>query len=109
MWRPGELDQRIDIKRMVKVPDSMGGNDFTLTDVVANLWCKVRPMSGKEVERFQKLNPEFTNLFVVRYRNDLLEDDRVLWNGKEYNIRAISEPSTRSMYLEFYAERGVAQ
>lgn len=109
MWRPGELDQLIDIKRMVKTSDGYGGDTVALSYVVTGLWTKVRPMSGKEAERFDKLNAEFTNLFVVRFRDDIQEDDRIVWDGDEYNIRTIQKAGSRSLYLEIYADRGVAQ
>lgn len=109
MYRPGELDQKIDFKLEVRVSDGMGGSDISLINIAVNVWCKAKPLSGKETERFDKLNAtEFTK-FVTRYRTDIKEDDRITWNGEEYNIRHIPRVATRSMYSEFFAERGVAQ
>ena len=109
MFRPGELDEKIDFFREVRASDGMGGVDITLTEIAGDVWCKVRPLSGKEAERFDKLNADELTLFVTRYRADIIEKDRIDWNGEEYNIRHIPRTSRRAMYSEFFAERGVAQ
>jgi len=109
MYAPGELDEKLDFKRSVLTPDGIGGNTEVITDVALGVWCKVRPLSGKEVERFQQVTAEELTLFVTRWRTDILENDRIFWNAQEYNIKRIPKRSRRSMYTEYYAERGVAQ
>ena len=108
-YRIGELDQKINIQREVRIPDDMGGHTLNLENIAVCQWAHVRPMSGSEAERFDKLNPVATELFVIRWRGDLQEDDRVIWEGVEYNIRYIKNAGGRKLYLEFFAERGVAQ
>lgn len=109
MFRVGELDEKITFNTEVKVSDGMGGSELSLLAIAESVWCKVRPLSGKESERFDKLNADELTLFVTRYRTDIEENDRISWNGEEYNIRHIPRASRRSMYSEFFAERGVAQ
>lgn len=108
MFRPGEMDQLITIQRETLADDGYGGQTVTLTNVATDLFCHVRPRSGKEGEEYQRLNAEATYMFVIRYRDDLREDDRIIWNGVQYNIRTILGRGGRSMYLEIDATRGVA-
>ena len=108
-YRPGELDQRIDIKRMVLTDDGMGGQDERLENIATCISAHSRNLSGKESERYDKLNATSLNMFVVRYRNDLREDDRITWGGEEWNIRHIPSNGSRKLYTEILAERGVAQ
>lgn len=108
-YRSGELDQFITVIRDTEVDDGQGGQDLTPSNVVADLYAHVRPMSGNETKKFDKLNAAMTNLFVVRYRDDILETDRISWGSEEYNIRAIQKAGGRKLYLEIFAERGVAQ
>jgi len=105
---PGELDQLIDIKREVAAADGMGGEEITLTTVATGLWAKVRALSGKELERHDKLNNIAMCTFIIRYRSDLKHTDRIEWNGSAYNIRYIPPATGRDMYLIIEAERGVA-
>lgn len=108
-YRSGELDQLITIIRDAETDDGMGGKNISPQNVVEDLYAHVRPLSGSETKKFDKLNAAMTNLFVVRYRDDVLESDRILWCGDEYNIRSIPKKGIRALYLEIFAERGVAQ
>lgn len=108
VYRAGELDQRIEIKREALTPDGMGGDDLALNTLVTT-WAHVRPLGGSEREDWQQLSAQHAYLFVIRLRTDLQADDRIVWDGDEYNIRAIKGRGGRAMYLEIEAERGVAQ
>lgn len=108
-FRPGELDQLITIEREQLTDDGTGGQDLEWVTVVTDLWAKVRPLSGNEQERYDQVNAMAMATFVIRYRDDLLPTDRIVWNGEPYNIRYIPPVSGREMYLAINAERGVAQ
>lgn len=107
-YRPGELDQRITIQRETPASDGMGGVTLTLSDV-ATVAAKVIAMSGNEREDFDALQAEHKYRFVIRWRSDILKNDRIVWRGVEFNIRSIADFGPRTMYLEMDAERGVAQ
>lgn len=104
----GELDQLITIKRETLTDDGMGGQNVTLTNVATNIWAKVRALSGKEFERYDKLNNSVMTKFIIRYRSGIREDDRIVWNSEEYNIRFVPPVSSRSTWLFIDAEKGVA-
>lgn len=107
-FRPGELDQRVEFYRAVSAPDGMGGTTETL-ELITKRWALVRPMSGNETKNFDTVNAETMYLFVVRYPLDILDSDRILWDGEYYNIRARKKPTGRTLYMQIEAERGVAQ
>lgn len=107
-YRPGELDQRINIKREILTDDGLGGQDIRLENIATCISAHSRNLSGKESERYDKLNATSLNMFVVRYRNDLREDDRIEWEGSSYNIRHIPSNGGRKLYTEIIAETGVA-
>ena len=107
-YRSGELDQLIDIKRITRVDDGYGGDSSVPMNIAADVWCHVRPMSGIEAKKFDKLNAQFTNLFVIRWRDDLKENDTIVWDGDDYNIRSIPKAGSRHSFMEIFAERGVA-
>lgn len=108
MYQPGELDQTIDFLRDKKTADGAGGSVVSSKRIATGVWAKVRPLSGNESHRFNKLNPEELTLFVTRYRCDINEGDTIEWEGEKYNIRRIPRKSARHLYCEYYAERGVA-
>ena len=86
----------------------MGGQNISTIVIEGDVWAKVRPLSGKEMERYDKLNAEELALFVTRYRDDINEADTIEWSGVSFNIRRIPKTSSRYLYTEFIAERGVA-
>ena len=99
MFRPGELDQKIAFKRPCRESDGMGGYTVLYDDIDTHVWAKVRPLSGKEVDRFDKLNAEELTLFVTRKRVDINEGDFIVFDGIDFNIRRI--PSFRSVWSKF--------
>lgn len=110
-YRTGELDQRILFQERQSVPDGMGGSTDTWVDIsnFPNAWAHVRPKSGREVTEYDRVNAETSYLFVIRFRSDLLEKYRIVWDGEPFNIKAIPKPKSRSLYIEIEGERGVPQ
>lgn len=108
MSRPGRLDQRILIQRETLTDDGMGGDTLSWVNHV-NTWAGVAPSSGRENEYGQQVQASNLVIFTIRYREDLLLTDRVVWNGDSYNILALPPPSTRKLYRTIEAERGIAQ
>lgn len=107
-FKSGELDQVILIQREVLASDGMGGQTVSLTNVAVDLPAKARALTGKEFARYDQLNASAMTVFVIRYRDDLREDDRITWNGEAYNIRYIPPISARELYRTIEAEKGVA-
>jgi SPP1 family predicted phage head-tail adaptor len=108
MYNVGELDKRITIRRETRTADRIGGYDITLS-TVATVWAHVRPKAGTESIRADRVEAKNMVLFVIRWRDDVLESDRITWDGVDYNIRAILRRGGRKLYLEIEAERGAAQ
>ena len=107
IYRPGEIDQRVTLRRQTLTSDGPGGQTAAWSDV-ATFWCHVRPRSGRETVQADRVSGQTTYLFVCRYRSDVREADVLRWQGVDYNVRAILDRSGRKLYLEIDAERGVA-
>ena len=108
-YQIGELDQEIGIYRWTKTPDGQGG--FTKSPVLQHsLMAKVRHKGGGEQFKFEKVESIAIVTFVIRNLGlDIREDDYILWQNVQYNIRAQLDTGARDLYLEIDAERGVAQ
>lgn len=107
-FRPGELDQLITIEEFIKVSDGMGGNETTWQSK-GDIFALVRPLSGRENVDFERVQGEARYLFVVRFPADIVDENRILWEGDYYNIRLRKKPKGRELYMQIEAERGVAQ
>jgi len=111
MSRPGAMDQRIIIRRVDnRTPDGYGGFTETVT-TLATAWAAIIPKGGSEQDRADRVNAVGTVVFAIRNRQDIdfLENDRIEWLGRDYNIRVIEYPSDRAQYVEILAQRGVAE
>ena len=106
-FRPGELDQLITFERKQRTADGMGGYTET-TVLVGEVWAHVRPLSGKEITDYDRVNAEARYMFVIRWPLAVFESDNIVWEGERYNIRALKKPKQRDLYCVIEADRGVA-
>lgn len=107
-YRAGQLDQRIQFERDVMIPDGMGGyvrEPRILTRVAAY----VRQKSARELLQAPQITATASMIFVIRFRDDLLPSDRIVWRDVRYNIRTPFDHNAREAFIEVEAERGVAQ
>ncbi|ODT47066.1 phage head closure protein [Devosia sp. 63-57] len=84
---PGEMRSRIQIQRATTVTSS----GFT-TEVWHNyqaLWSRVRYQSGREFLQAGQVSSSHVAVFSIRWRNDLKPYDRIIHEGKVWNITAI--------------------
>jgi SPP1 family predicted phage head-tail adaptor len=109
----GKLDQRITLQAVSTASDGGGGLVETWADFASgpNMWAQVIPRAGKEGEDGGAINASGVWSFIIRYRDDVTERDRIVWGGEPYNIRRVARSSGRGReaYLTIDAERGVPQ
>ncbi len=103
----GTLDQRVIIQREARTADDYGGAALAWVNV-ATVWASVRPLSGRERADFGEVEAPANYRFTIRRRGDVTAAMRITWNGAAYNIRFVSDPGARSLYMALEAERGVA-
>ena len=102
----GELSERATFKRETSTPDGAGGRVRAFTSI-CTVWALIRPMSGREREHSQAIQSSANYLIVIRYRDDIRENDIVEWRGRTMNIRFVKDRGPRSLFLEIEAEAGV--
>lgn len=106
--RLGRMNQRIIFQRSVSVGDGMGGQEVETT-TVATVWASVALKKNKyDVVEAQQVSAESLYIFTIRFRDDLLPSDTILWRGAFYNIRTPFDGDHRAAFIEIEAERGVA-
>jgi len=108
VYRTGELDTKIDVFKEVKTSDGIGGETISSAVVRRDIWAKYRPLSGKEMERFDKLVNEELAVFVMRRREDISDEHYIQYQGLNYNIVRVPPTNKREMYMNVYVETGVA-
>lgn len=101
--RAGDLDQRIELQRLTRMPDGGGGYSEEWT-TYATPWASVRPMSGRERYHAQQTQASANYRVTIRYRADVQDADRILWRGRVLNIRFRADAGPRDLYLTIDAE-----
>lgn len=105
---PSDLKHKIQIYRLTEVADPLGG--FTTSWILHKTkWSKVKPMSGRELIHADKIDATAASTFTVRFDAGILESDKIVFKGNDYNIRSIVNVDEDDRFLSILGERGVAQ
>lgn len=114
------LDQRVRIEREVRVPDGGGGASVEWVELVT-VWARVEPLTGRERDHAQQAQHPADYRVTMRYRTDVRESDRLIWDGlppandgqspqgapRPMAVRFIARPSARSLYMQIDCQAGV--
>ena len=104
---PCQLRQTITIQRKDSVPDGAGGWTTDWVDR-ATVRAMVKPLSGRERMEYERIQATVRYRCVIRFRDDLLASDRVVYKGRAYMIRYFFDIEERRRWLELALEDGVA-
>lgn len=86
--RAGKLDRRLTIRRFMETGRNAYNEPIVEWADVATVWAQQRPDRGSE--RFAAAQVAGTSVmtFHIRYRPDVSVQDRLLYEGREYEIIA---------------------
>ena len=93
----GQLDRRITIQDAQELIDVFGQRkDIFVT--LASVWAKVEEKRGSEGEEGNQLVATKRVEFFIRYRSDINEQMRILYNNETYTIEAILNADSRKEF-----------
>jgi SPP1 family predicted phage head-tail adaptor len=92
--RAGKLDRRITIQRATKAPNGFNEPVETWGDL-ATIWAQQRPNRGAERSSAQEINGQAVMTFHIRHRADLRVTDRVVYEGRIWNVLDVREVGRR--------------
>lgn len=105
--KAGDLTERVTVERAVTTDDGAGGQTVDWQPVPPNLWAKVRPVKGRETEDMGRRATVETYLIVIRYGPSVTTLDRLVWSGKQLNIRAAQDRDGDRRWLTLECEAGL--
>lgn len=85
------------------------GTLTTTRTLVATVYAKTRPMSGKERNQSDQTEAAADYRFYIHQRSDFTEANILVWNSVDYNIVFIADNGAKEPYMYIDAKRGVAQ
>lgn len=101
------LRQSIIIQRLSKTADGAGGWEKSWS-AIGSTWAYMRASGGGERFFADRLNMEIRYLATIRYRTNIQASDRIIYDGKAYQIRSIIDLEFKKKWLELALEEGVA-
>lgn len=101
--RAGKLDRRLTIRRYMETGrDAMNAPVHAWADVVT-VWAQQRPQRGSERFAAAQLSGTAVMTFHIRYRADVTVKDRLVYEGREYEIVAPPREIGRRVVTEIDA------
>jgi SPP1 family predicted phage head-tail adaptor len=101
------LRQMVAIQRLNKTADGAGGWEKSWSSI-GTAHAYMRASGGGERFFADRLNMEIRYVAVIRYRENIQASDRIIYDGKAYQIRSIVDVEFKKKWLELSLEEGVA-
>ena len=95
----GQLDRRITIQNFSETTDSFG-QEVKSFSTLASEWANVVEKVGREGEDGEMIAATKKVEFVIRYRTDVDEEMRIIYNNNTYKIQAIQSADARKAFLK---------
>lgn len=101
----GKLRNQVTFQKQINRTDELGQLVNKWVDV-CTVRAEIRDVSGKEYQSSQAEQTQTDCNILIRYRNDITSDMRVMCNGTYYDIKAVLEDVKRTR-LELPCQKGV--
>jgi SPP1 family predicted phage head-tail adaptor len=99
--KAGERDRRIELQHRTLGAASSSGEQIAGFTTYATVWAQKLDQRAREVFVAGGTDADQVTRFVIRYREDVLVTDRILYKGADFDIFQISEIG-RSEGLEIF-------
>lgn len=106
--KPSEMRFRVTIQQKVRVKDSNGITSDTWTNVATSVPAQVYAISGRELEAVAQHVAQYNVRIVIYKRTDINESMRIVFDGRNYDIKDIIPDPTNNVYLTMMCKTGYA-
>lgn len=102
----GKLRHQVQIQRKAVTADSNFGGMVETWEDLSKPWAEVVPLQGRELVNAQAVNAEVTTRITIRF-TDITTADRILFDGKYYNLQSVIDQDLRHRNLVILASEGL--
>lgn len=95
MVRAGKLDRRLRLERYAETGRNELNEPIKGWSEIATVWAQQRPNRGDERFSSGQLSGQIVMTFHIRWRSDLTRQDRLIYEGRAYNIKDLRELGRR--------------
>lgn len=102
----GELNQKIQIQRLVYTDNDIGGSVQKWLPR-CSVWAKITPTASSENALSMGVNSKTTYEILIFNRSDIEPSDRIQWGDRAMNIVDPQFMGMQEMFLKIIVESGV--
>lgn len=106
-YSASQLIHRCDIYTETKTPTGTGGFSRSWTLLASGVRSRFTPKQWKEQELQDQLRSPVTFEVLMRYRNDFDHTSKLIYDGREFNIHSVVDPTERKRWLIIKCVQGV--
>ncbi|NJC33864.1 SPP1 family predicted phage head-tail adaptor [Sphingomonas jejuensis] len=99
---PGDYRHRVTIERQGETPNGRGGRTVSWAPIAraATVWAQVLALTGDEALRNLAVAARQSWRVTIRWRDDVLPTDRLVWGEQLLDIKALAPtPDRRELVL----------
>ncbi len=106
----GRLRHRVQIQKwQVTGQDPVTGAEIGEWETIATVWAAVEPLSARELIAAQAVQSKVTARMVIRHRDGLTADMRIIHRNRVYNIHGFLEDTSSGLeYITIPVSEGVS-
>lgn len=106
----GDLRHRITFQEAVLASDGIGGQVEAWQNIAdtPTVWARIEPVNGLERFFAEKLEENVSHKITIRYRNDILPQYRILFDGRVFEVKTSRALLERKDFTIIEAIEGVA-
>lgn len=106
--KAGQLRHRITLEAPVYTQDPVSGEMVRTWEDRGSVWAAIEPLSVREFIQAQAIQSQVSVRFMIRYREDVQPDWRIVHKGKFYNPAGfLADKWSGLEYLTIPASEGV--
>ena len=103
----GKMRYKATLQSPTATTDAGGGSSITWTRL-PDLYCNIKPIRAEERYRQGQVKDSVSHDVYVRYRADMSTKYRLVYGGRQFNIKGILNVDERDRYLLLKCQEGVA-
>jgi len=108
MIDPGKMRHYIALQHWAETRTASGYATQTYT-TYASVWAYIRTLSGRERLGAQQVNATLSHEITIYYRSDVQPDDRIVWDGRYFDIKDVRNVDERNIEIRMLAVEVVTQ
>lgn len=101
----GRFRRRIRVEKQAFVSDGMGGQTVTWSEDF-KVWAQIEPISGRQKLDLDAISSTVSHVIRFRCEEDVTNENRIIYNGREFNIQYVVNVDEDSTFYEIGANEG---